>query len=181
MRNMSDCSKEFFPGPAPNHCRFLRDFEEIVQRYPDKIAVSCEGISITYAALNAGANQLGRYLQRKGIGPEKPVVAYLERSIPLAIAFLGILKAGGIYVPFDPPFPPRARLSFMVNDVGASWILTSSSSRAFFTDQPQSILVWEEEWPKIREKKVKTSRKRPPPTISPISCIRRDRPEHPKV
>jgi non-ribosomal peptide synthetase component F len=75
-------------------------FELQVERTASAIAVS-EGWpssvqrSLTYLELNTRANWLARYLQKQGVGPETVVGIYLERSLELVIAILGVLKAGG--------------------------------------------------------------------------------------
>ncbi|MFH0962801.1 MAG: amino acid adenylation domain-containing protein [Planctomycetota bacterium] len=99
-----------------------RLFQEQVARTPDKIAVGFEDQQLTYRELNHRANQLARYLQRRGVGPGHLVGVCTERSIDTVVAILGILKAGGCYVPLDASYPPK-RLSLMLEDVGVSTIL----------------------------------------------------------
>ena len=70
---------------------------------------------LTYQQLNQQANQLAHHLQRLGIGPEAPVGLYVERSLEMVVGLLGILKAGGVYVPLDPAYP-QERLAFMLED-----------------------------------------------------------------
>ncbi|GAB1543929.1 hypothetical protein NUACC21_66050 [Scytonema sp. NUACC21] len=98
-------------------------FEEQVQRTPDALAVIFEQQHITYAELNARANQLANYLQTLGVGTEVLVGICVERSIEMLVGLLGILKTGGAYVPLDPDYPPE-RLSFMLADSQVSVLLT---------------------------------------------------------
>src|SRR5204862_411832 len=79
--------------------------EEQAQRTPNAIAVSSEEGHLTYAELNAQANQIARYLRRFGVGPEAPVGICMERGLEMVKALLGILKAGGVYLPLDPGYP----------------------------------------------------------------------------
>jgi len=79
-------------------------FEEQVERTPEAVAVVCEGQSLTYAELNAKANQLARCLTQKGVGPDQRVGICVERSLEMVVGLLGILKAGGAYVPLDPSY-----------------------------------------------------------------------------
>ena len=72
-------------------------FEEQVERTPDNVAVVFEGRQLTYAQLNARANQLAHYLRTLGVGPEVLVGICIERSLEMVIGLLGILKAGGAY------------------------------------------------------------------------------------
>lgn len=93
------------------------------ERTPDMLAVISETKRLTYRELNQQANQLACYLQRKGVGPEVCVGICFSRSVEMVIGILGILKAGGVYVPLDPDYPPE-RLSFMIEDAGLTIILT---------------------------------------------------------
>jgi amino acid adenylation domain-containing protein len=98
-------------------------FEAQAARVPDRTALACEGEDVSYAALNRRANQLARYLRARGVGAENRVAVCLERSVDLAVALLAVLKAGGAYVPLDPSYPAE-RLAFMLQDSGASILLT---------------------------------------------------------
>lgn len=98
-------------------------FEEQVEKTPDKIAVSFENQQLTYQQLNQRANQLARHLQKINIRPETIVGICLERSLDLIIGLLGILKAGGSYVPLDPAYP-YDRLAFMLQDLQLPVLLT---------------------------------------------------------
>src|SRR5207249_871620 len=73
--------------------------------------------------LNARANQLAHHLRALGVGPEKLVALYVERSPEMVVGLLSVLKAGGAYVPLDPDYP-RDRLAFMLNDMRAPVLLT---------------------------------------------------------
>jgi len=99
-------------------------FEEQVERTPDNPAVIFGEQQLTYAELNARANQLAHYLRRIGIGPETLVGICLERSMELVIGLLGILKAGGAYVPLDPSYPAE-RLRLIIAEAGISVVLTA--------------------------------------------------------
>ena len=79
--------------------------------------------AITYSALNRYADRVAYHLIRKGIGPESFVGIYLDRSIEMTAALLGVFKAGGTYVPLDPSYP-RDRLAFMTADANISTIIT---------------------------------------------------------
>ncbi|MEO0935495.1 MAG: amino acid adenylation domain-containing protein, partial [Cyanobacteria bacterium J06641_2] len=77
--------------------------------------------------LNEKANQLARYLQSVGIGRETKVGICLERSEKMLVGLLGILKAGGTYIPLDPAFP-QERLRFMVEDSGVDFLVMDSKT-----------------------------------------------------
>src|SRR5579872_6461178 len=95
-------------------------------RHAERMAVVCEGEGITYGELNRRANQLGRYLQRKGVGPEVLVGIAMERSVEMVVGILGILKAGGAYVPLDVEYP-KERLRYMLEDSGVGVLVSESA------------------------------------------------------
>ncbi|MBV9927462.1 MAG: amino acid adenylation domain-containing protein [Acidobacteria bacterium] len=92
-------------------------------RTPDRPAVVCEGERLTYAELNRRANRLAHLLRAHGVGPEVPVGVFMERGTELLVAFLAILKAGGVYVPLDPNYPTE-RLLYVLSDARAAVLLT---------------------------------------------------------
>jgi amino acid adenylation domain-containing protein/FkbM family methyltransferase len=98
-------------------------FAEQVARTPDATALIFKNSRLSFSDLNEQANQLAFYLRRHGIGPEALVGLCLERSAEMLIAMLGILKAGGAFVPLDPS-QPRQRLALMLKDMGAPILLT---------------------------------------------------------
>jgi amino acid adenylation domain-containing protein len=100
-------------------------FEEQAARSPAAVAVIFGDRQLTYGELNARANQLARYLQGLGVGPETLVGVCLERSLEMMVGLLGILKAGGAYVPLDPGYPQK-RLAFMLADTQAPVLLTQA-------------------------------------------------------
>ena len=98
-------------------------FEEQVSRTPEATAVGYEEQQLSYAELNRRANRLAHYLRRRGVGPEQVVGLLLERSTEMVVAILGVLKAGGAYLPLDPAYPEE-RLRYMLDDSGAGLLLT---------------------------------------------------------
>jgi non-ribosomal peptide synthetase component F len=96
-------------GPAT----LLEMFAAQVTQAPDARAVVLEAQSLTYRELDARANQLARHLRALGIGPESVVGLCVSRSFDMVIGLLGILKAGGAFLPLDPTYPPE-RLAFML-------------------------------------------------------------------
>ncbi len=100
--------------------------QEQAKRTPEAVAVQYEDNRLTYQELDRQADQLAKTLVTQGVGPGTLVGIFVNRSIEMLIGLLGVLKAGGGYLPLDPSFPP-GRLAFMMADSGASFILTLSS------------------------------------------------------
>jgi amino acid adenylation domain-containing protein/non-ribosomal peptide synthase protein (TIGR01720 family) len=90
---------------------------------PDAIALYFEERSLSYAALDARANQVAHALRARGVGPESLVAIAMERSLELVVGLLGILKAGAAYVPVDPEYPEE-RISYVLQDARASALLS---------------------------------------------------------
>ncbi|NPD22374.1 non-ribosomal peptide synthase/polyketide synthase, partial [Corallococcus exiguus] len=116
----------------PNACVHML-FESQVRRAPAARAATFEGTHLTYAELDARANQVAHALRRRGVGPEVRVALSVERSLDVVIGLLGILKAGGAWVPVD-PLLPRERRAFMLEDSGAQVLLTQETLRDRFPE-----------------------------------------------
>ncbi len=100
-------------------------FEEQAARTPGELALVCGDERLTYAQLNERANRLARHLRACGVGAETRVGVLLEREARAGIALLGVLKAGAAWVALDAAYPP-SRLSFMLEDAGASVLITTT-------------------------------------------------------
>jgi non-ribosomal peptide synthetase component F len=109
--------------PHGRHAPVQKLFEVQAARSPEAIAVSYGARELCYAELNERANRLARHLAGLGVGPEVRVGICVERSLEMVVGILGILKAGGVYVPLDPG-QPRERLAFMLEDSGVAVLLT---------------------------------------------------------
>jgi amino acid adenylation domain-containing protein len=92
---------------------------------PDAIALQSASQVLTYGDLDRQANQLANHLIAMGVGPEKLVGVYLERSPRMVMAALAILKTGGAYLPLDPTFPAE-RLDSILSDADVCVIITRS-------------------------------------------------------
>ncbi|HIK07101.1 MAG TPA: amino acid adenylation domain-containing protein [Trichormus sp. M33_DOE_039] len=106
----------------PNQC-IHQLFEAQVERTPDEIALVFGEECLTYRELNNKANQLAHYLQQLGVKPETTVGICLERSPEMLIGILGVLKAGGVYLPLDPTYPDE-RLRWILADAQVGVMLT---------------------------------------------------------
>jgi amino acid adenylation domain-containing protein len=107
-----------------SHWTTIPDLVEAqVARTPAAVAVVAGEQVLTYAELDARANRLAQRLQRLGVRPEVVVGVFVERCLEMAVALLGVLKAGGACVPLDPSYPPE-RLALMLADARAPVVLT---------------------------------------------------------
>lgn len=95
-------------------------------RRPDAIAVADAAGRMTYGDLDRRANRLANRLRALGVGPEERVCVSMESSRELVVAYLGVLRAGGAYVPVDPE-SPADRVDFLLEDSGARAVLTRDS------------------------------------------------------
>ncbi len=98
-------------------------FEEQAERKPDSIAAVFENQKITYWELDDRANRLAHHLQNLGVEPEVIVGICLDRSLETIVGMLGVLKAGGAYLPIDPATPAE-RKALMLEDARAKVLLT---------------------------------------------------------
>ncbi len=98
-------------------------FAEQAATRPDAPAVDYGDCGLSYGQLNARANRLAHALLARGLVPEEPVGLCLEPGLDLVAGLLAILKAGGVYLPLNPAYPPE-RLAHMVADAGARRVLT---------------------------------------------------------
>jgi len=99
--------------------------ERQAERSPAQTAVAFEQQELTYAELDRRASLLARRLRDSGVGPEKTVGVFVERSLETIVGILGILKAGGAYVPIDTTFP-RERIRYMLQDAKVALLLTQT-------------------------------------------------------
>ena len=110
----------------PEHETIHGRFEAQVARAPDAVAIIADGESLSYAELNARANRLAHRLRAAGVGPDRFVGIFLDKSAAMVVAILAALKAGGAYVPLDPAYPAD-RLAFMLADSAAAALVTTRS------------------------------------------------------
>ncbi|KPY63716.1 Amino acid adenylation, partial [Pseudomonas syringae pv. solidagae] len=100
--------------------------EAQVRATPEAPALIFAAEQLSYAHLNARANQLAHRLRESGVGPDVLVGICVERSLQLVIGLLAIIKAGGAYVPLDPDYP-EDRLAYMMQDSGIGLLLTQTA------------------------------------------------------
>ncbi|MDI1476289.1 non-ribosomal peptide synthetase/type I polyketide synthase [Polyangium sp. y55x31] len=131
-------------APYPEDACLHELIELQVRTRPEAPAAIFEGETLSYLELDSRANQLAHYLRSLGVGPEVRVGICLERSFEALISLLGVLKAGGAFVPLDPAYP-RARLSFILEDAGAAVLLTDRRSLGTLPDPRMRVVLLDEE------------------------------------
>src|SRR6266536_2129212 len=109
------------PVPPDTLPRLL---EAQVARAPDAPAVVAGDVTLSYAQLNARANQMAHYLISRGAGPEQVVALALPRTAEMVIALLAVLKAGAAYLPVDPDYPPE-RVGFMLGEAASALVVST--------------------------------------------------------
>ncbi|MGK3091280.1 amino acid adenylation domain-containing protein [Streptomyces sp. WAC01490] len=107
-----------------DHGSVLELFAARTRARPDAPAVVSGTQMLTYAELEARADAVAWLLKDAGVGQDVPVVVRVDRSPNMAVALLGVLKAGGVYVPLDPKYPSE-RNKFVLEDTGAPVVLTT--------------------------------------------------------
>ncbi|MFP2929328.1 amino acid adenylation domain-containing protein, partial [Pyxidicoccus sp. 3LG] len=123
-------------------------FEARAASTPDAVALESGGRSLTYAELERRANQLANHLRADGVRPGDRVALCVERSLEAVVAVLGTLKAGAAYVPLDPS-APEDRLAFMLEDTGASRVLTLEGADQHLPSRGPPRLFLDSEWARI--------------------------------
>lgn len=114
--------------PFPDRVTLQELFEAQVAQLGSATAVICDHDktfgepTLTYAQLNARANQLAHFLRTAGVGPGTIVGVLVERSFSMMIGLMGILKAGGAYLPIAPDNPPD-RIRYLLQDAGVRVLL----------------------------------------------------------
>ncbi|BAZ70240.1 peptide synthetase [Fischerella sp. NIES-4106] len=133
-------------------------FENCVNQQPNAVAVIFPNVEtlhetslqLTYQQLNSKANQLAHYLRSLGIGENQLVGICVERSLEMIIALLGVLKAGGAYLPLDPAYPEE-RLNFMLRDSQVSVLLTQQKLVASLPIEDLTVVCLDQDWQNISQ------------------------------
>lgn len=112
-------------------------FYQSAAQFADRIALSFDGGMMTYRQLNERSNQIAHMLIENGLQKGDYVAIVMERSQETVLSLLGILKAGGVYVPIDPSYP-KERCHYQLNDTGAPFILTKKEHTLLLEDLPLS-------------------------------------------
>lgn len=148
-------AKQYAQGPvsaAPE--RTLHElFSAQAAKTPQLAAVvetASGGRVLTYAQLEQKSNQLARHLRQLGVGKERLVALFVERSVDVIIAILATLKAGGAYVPLDPEYPAD-RLAFMLRDAQPVLVISHEGLQDRAPVHSIPTLLLDKEWPQIAQ------------------------------
>ncbi len=130
----------------PRHRCVHELLREQSTRTPDAVAIESEGgRRVTYAALEARSNQVAHAILKRSPGVESLVAVCIDRSIEMVVALLGVLKAGAAYVPLDPAYPSD-RIKYVLDDAGATLLLTQSSLLPALPPSSAEILCLDADW-----------------------------------
>jgi non-ribosomal peptide synthetase-like protein len=127
-----------------NECQLLHQiFELSAIRFPEKIAVQQHENKFKYQEINTKANQYAQYLINKGLNIGDCVAILLSKSESTYISMLGILKAGGTYVPLDAAYPAD-RIEYIVNDSNSKFVITENKLLQLCNNISCEIVVTEQ-------------------------------------
>ncbi|MFF5106152.1 condensation domain-containing protein [Streptomyces sp. NPDC000134] len=103
-------------------------FEEQARRSPEATAVVFEDEEVSYARLNAWADDLARTLRALGAGPERLVALAVPRSVEMVASMLAVLKTGAAYLPIDPDYPGE-RIAYMLDDAAPALVVVTEATQ----------------------------------------------------
>ncbi|MCU1323499.1 MAG: hypothetical protein JWM43_3148 [Acidobacteriaceae bacterium] len=124
-----------FVGAVSIHHRFL----EAVQRWPDNVALTFDGVHYTYRRLADLVDDIAQQLECHHIALDEPVGVCATRGVLQVVATLAILKVGGAFLPLDPNYP-ASRLQFMIRDSGIRLVLTTEPAQVQTLDENIAVL-----------------------------------------
>ncbi len=102
--------------------------QESAERYPEKLAVWARGRSVSYRELEERSNQLAHLLRQNGVRKGDRVGIYFPKCVESVIAMLGVVKAGGVYVPLDPQAPAE-RIAYIIGNCEIRGLITRADKR----------------------------------------------------
>ena len=129
----------------PRDARLHDLIEATVAANPDKVAVQYNDTQLTYGDLNRRANQLAHHLLANGVERGDLIGLSVARSAEMMIGLLGIMKAGGAYLPLDPEYPLE-RLHFILEDAQAPLLITQEKLRGQWDGFAGKIVAIDSDW-----------------------------------
>src|SRR5262245_11205554 len=128
-----------------------QEIEQQVVKREEAIALVDGERQLSYGELNRYANRLAHYLKEMSVGVEVRVGICLERSLEMVVGILGILKAGGVYVPLDPALPSE-RLAFILEDAQTPVLVTEEGLVEREAGGVAEVVYLGANWKTIRER-----------------------------
>ena len=142
LRGWNDTASAIAPATLPEL------FGAQAARTPDAVAVVFGDERLSYGELDARSSRLAHHLRALGVGPEVIVGLCVERSPEMVVGLLGILRAGGAYLPLDPDYPPE-RLAFMLADAAAPVLVAHSRLVDRLGRHDARVVRLDADWPAI--------------------------------
>ncbi|MFO1417388.1 MAG: amino acid adenylation domain-containing protein [Methylotetracoccus sp.] len=139
--DLQEC--EHLPGGCAAGRWLIAQFDDVVERDPDRLALDGPVGAVGYRELASRAERIAGMLAARGIGFEHRVAICLPRGPDLYSAMLGVLRIGAAYVPIDPA-NPDARIRYILDDSGASLVLSCQALSARFTGSADRLLLLDE-------------------------------------
>ncbi|QHT69344.1 AMP-binding protein [Rhodocytophaga rosea] len=114
-------------APYPSGSNLVQVFKQWTSKTPDAVSVVSENGSLTFKELDLYSDRIAAYLKNTvKINREEPVGILLQKSHHTIACMMGILKAGGSYLPISPRYPAE-RIRMILNDARLKTILSSKS------------------------------------------------------
>ncbi|PGR94288.1 non-ribosomal peptide synthetase [Bacillus pseudomycoides] len=129
--------------PYPYFKSIQEQFYKQISLYPNQIALSTNVYSLTYEQLNNRSNQVAQHLLENGIKKGDKVALFLDRSIDSIITMIGVLKAGGAYIPIDVKYP-KERIEYIVQDSEACRVITKHEYKKYLNLDADKISIVED-------------------------------------
>jgi amino acid adenylation domain-containing protein len=137
------------PGATPSEPPLHETIARAARARPEALAVVADHERLTHGELEDGANRLAGFLRAQGVGPGAIVGIYMHGGAHMALAILGVLKAGGAYLPLPPAYPDE-RVAFMLADSGAKVVLTVRQLAGSMPDSSARAIVLDDELDALR-------------------------------
>jgi amino acid adenylation domain-containing protein len=115
-------------------------FEKQVVNTPNAVALELAGAEMTYQNLNTLSNRVSNFILQKGLKADQLVGICMQRSLEMVVAMMGVLKSGAAYVPVDDNYPDD-RIGEIIEDTGATIILSDTSNKSRLTALSNSLVV----------------------------------------
>ncbi|MNJ85083.1 Linear gramicidin synthase subunit D [compost metagenome] len=143
MHSVSDDSQDRLSEDGKRFKTFIELFEEQVGKTPQNTAFMFSGKSVSYEELNEKSGKVAELLIASGIGNGDFVACFQNQSIERVITLLGIMKAGGVYVPLDVTYPID-RIKTILDDTNAKVLIASEEIEIINSEIKTPVLLIEQ-------------------------------------